>query len=78
MIDILRGLTLGFMLGAWAHCLFVLPGIIKEQGRETRRLVLETVNGVMRNRGPLHQYSINLNDQLCVTNVVDDGKVVYP
>ena len=52
----------------------VLPEI-RRQGLETRRLVVELA--AAKRLGPLHEYQVNLDDDLCVTNVVEDGKLVW-
>ena len=63
----------------WLYCAIITPNEIKREERETRRLCIKlaTAQAVSRSRGPLHTYSVNVDDRLCVTNVVDDGKVVW-
>lgn len=75
----MKGAILGILLGMLFNMLFVVLPEIREQGKETRRLALElaNMNRTARSRGPLHEYLVNLDNDLCVTNVVDDGKVVW-
>lgn len=63
----------------WLYCAIIIPNDIKREARETRRLCIElaTAQSVPRSRGPLHTYAVNVDDRLFVTNVVDDGKVVW-
>lgn len=76
----MREVILGILIGVVAGLNFVVLPAIREEGEETRRLVLELVHMQIsaRSKGPLHAYAVNLDDRLCVTNVVDDGKLVYP
>ena len=63
----------------WLYCAIIIPNDIKLEARETRRLCIElaTAQAVSRSKGPLHTYAVNVDDRLFVTNVVDDGKVVW-
>lgn len=57
---------------------FLVVGVLPEirrQGLETRRLVVELA--AANRRGPMHEHEIRLDDQLCVTNVVEDGKAIW-
>ena len=68
------------VVGVWLYCAFVIPNVIKREARDTRRLFIELAmaQAASRSRGPLHTYAVNLDaETLCVTNVVDDGKVVW-
>ena len=71
----MRGMILGVAISTWAVLvLSVLPGI-RRQGLETGRLLVEL--SAAKRLGPLHHLEINCDDQFCVTNVVEDGKVVW-
>ena len=71
-------IALAFIV-TWLYCSLIIPNDIKREARETRRLCIElaTAQAVSRSRGPLHTYAVNVDDRLFVTNVVDDGKVVW-
>ena len=71
-------IALAFIV-TWLYCSLIIPNDIKLEARETRRLCIEltTAQAVARSRGPLHTYTVNVDDRLFVTNVVDDGKVVW-
>lgn len=74
----MRGIILGVAIATWATWALlvfsVIPGI-RRQGLETRRLVVELA--AAKRLGPMHEHEIRMDDQLCVTNVVEDGKVVW-
>lgn len=76
MSGLYRGLMLGLVLSTWIFCVLNLPMLIKKQGLETRRLIVELAGA--KSRWSLNSYEIRWDDTFCVTNVVDDGKVVYP
>ena len=63
----------------WLYCVILIPNDINREARETRHLCIElaTAQAVSRSRGSLHTYAGNVDDRLFVTNVVDDGKVVW-
>lgn len=68
------------LFAVYIEVTFFLPSIVRKEARETRRTVLELVcaENKARTRGPLHTYRVDLDDEsLWVTNVVDDGEVVY-
>ena len=71
----MRGMILGVAISTWAFIVVSVRPEIRRQGLETRRLVVELA--AAKRLGPMHEYEIRLDDQLCVTNVVDDGKVVW-
>ena len=71
----MRGVILGLSIST---CVFLVVDVIPEirrQGLETRRLVVELA--AAKRLGPMHEREILLDDQLCVTNVVEDGKLVW-
>ena len=71
----MRGMILGAAIATWAVLVLSVIPEIRRQGLETRRLVVELA--AANRRGPMHEHEIRLDDQLCVTNVVEDGKVVW-
>ena len=71
----MRGMILGVAISTWALIVVSVLPEIRRQGLETRRLVVELA--AAKRLGPMHEYEIRLDDQLCVTNVVDDGKVIW-
>ena len=66
---------MGVAISTWALIVVSVLPEIRSQGLETRRLVVELA--AAKRRGPMHEHEIRLDDQLCVTNVVEDGKVVW-
>ena len=71
----MRGVILGLSIST---CVFLVVDVIPEsrrQGLDTRRLVVELA--AAKRLGPMHEHEIRLDDQLCVTNVVEDGKLVW-
>ena len=71
----MRGMILGVAISTWV---FLVIGVLPEtrhQGLETRRLVVELA--AAKRLGPMHEHEIRLDDQLCVTNVVEDGKAIW-
>ena len=71
----MRGVILGLSIST---CVFLVVSVLPEirrQGLETRRLVVELA--AAKRLGPMHEHEIRLDDQLCVTNVVEDGKLVW-
>lgn len=71
----MRGLILGLAISTWAFIVVSVLPEIRRQGLETRRLVVELA--AANRRGPMHEHEIRPDDQLCVTNIVEDGKVVW-
>lgn len=71
----MRGMILGWAIATWAVLIVSVLPEIRRQGLETRRLVVELA--AAKRLGPLHEYQVNLDDDLCVTNVVEDGKLVW-
>lgn len=71
----MRGMVLGLVISTWAFLVVSVLPEIRRQGLETRRLVVELA--AAKRLGPLHEHEIRLDDQLCVTNVVEDGKLVW-
>ena len=71
----MRGMILGVAIATWAFIVVSVLPEIRRQGLETRRLVVELA--AAKRLGPMHEHEIRLDDQLCVTNVVDDGKVIW-
>ena len=71
----MRGMILGLAIST---CVFLVVDVLPEirrQGLETRRMVVELA--AAKRLGTMHEREILLDDQLCVTNVVEDGKVVW-
>ena len=71
----MRGMILGLAISTWALIVVSVLPEIRRQGLETRRLVVELA--AAKRLGPMHEHEIRLDDQLCVTNVVDGGKVIW-
>ena len=71
----MKGMILGVALSTWVFLVFFVLPEIRLQGLETRRLVVEL--SAAKRLGPMHEHEILLDDQLCVTNVVEGGKVVW-
>ena len=71
----MRGMILGLAIATWAFLVVSVLHEIRRQGLETRRLVVELA--AANRLGPMHGHEIRLDDQLCVTNVVEDGKLVW-
>ena len=71
----MRGIILGVAIATWAFLVFCVLPEIRRQGLETRRLVVELA--AAKRLGPMHEHEIRLDDKMCVTNVVDGGKVVW-
>ena len=71
----MRGMILGLAISIWVFLVIGVLPEIRRQGLETRRLVVELA--AAKRLGPLHEYQVNLDDDLCVTNVVEDGKLVW-
>ena len=71
----MRGMILGLVISTWAFIVVSVLPEIRRQGLETRRLVVELA--AANRRWPMHEHEIRMDDQLCVTNVVEDGKVVW-
>ena len=71
----MRGMILGVAISTWAFIVVSVLPEIRRQGLETRRLVVELA--AAKRLGPMHEHEIRMDDQLCVTNVVEDGKVVW-
>ena len=71
----MRGMILGWAIATWLFLVVSVLPEIRRQGLETRRLVVELA--AAKRLGPMHGHEIRLDDQLCVTNVVDGGKVIW-
>ena len=71
----MRGMIMGVAISTWALIVVSVLPEIRRQGLETRRLVVELA--AAKRLGPMHEHEIRMDDQLCVTNVVEDGKVVW-
>ena len=71
----MRGMILGLAISTWVSLVVGVLPEIRRQGLETRRLVVELA--AAKRLGPTHEHEIRLDDQLCVTNVVEDGKAIW-
>ena len=71
----MRGMIMGVAISTWALIVVSVLPEIRRQGLETRRLVVELA--AAKRLGPMHEHEIRMDDQLCVSNVVEDGKVVW-
>ncbi len=71
----MRGMILGLAISTWVFLVVGVLPEIRRQGLETRRLVVELA--AAKRLGPMHEHEIRLDDQLCVTNVVEDGKAIW-
>ena len=71
----MRGMILGLAIATWVFLVIGVLPEIRHQGLETRRLVVELA--ATKRLGPMHEHEIRWDDQLCVTNVVEDGKAVW-